>query len=326
VSFSFTQPHRVRDKTRTAVLSAAAELGYVPSASARSLAKGRTGAIGFYSFDYFLEDGTGLAMGDPSWTFPVYVDEVQRGVELEVKRRGLALLLASGNVTTGLATVTDIAGRVDGLITFAETVPSEVMDRLSASIPVVEFTQEPRSTGVNTLTVDNAGGMHDLVDHMVRAHHVQRPVFVGSLSTGEMRARFAGYAEALRMARLPDAERLESASGDPQTTFEAASAFLDTRGLPDVFVCASDQIALALMQVLTARGVDIPADVAVTGFDGILAGRIATPQLTTVQQPMEQLGRRAVQIATESLSSTPPAIVHASLGVELAIRSSCGAH
>ena len=109
-------------------------MGYVPSASARGLAKGRTGALGLFAFDYLnlLPDAAGdraLAVPEPNEDcrlFPIWVDEVQRGVELECFSRGYALMLGDGNTASSERAVTDIAGRVDGLIVFARTRPPEI--------------------------------------------------------------------------------------------------------------------------------------------------------------------------------------------------------
>ena len=85
VSFAFTQPDRVKQSTREHVLATAAAIGYVPSASARGLATGSAGALGLYSFDYQLDTS---ATKTDLRHFPMYVDEVQRGVQLECRRRG----------------------------------------------------------------------------------------------------------------------------------------------------------------------------------------------------------------------------------------------
>ena len=155
VSFAFRQPERVRASTRDLVLEAARKLNYVPSANARGLADGRTGALGLYSFDMLLEAvGAGGArpvgedpgpffgtdVGDRAFAddadaedfrvFPLYVDEVQRGFELECARRGRALLIGRGPGGDG-AGVIDIASRVDGLAVFPGARSEEILAQLS---------------------------------------------------------------------------------------------------------------------------------------------------------------------------------------------------
>ena len=94
--------------------------------------------------------------------------------------------------------------------------------------------------------------------------------------------------------------------------------------LPRALMCASDQHALELLDVLASLGVDVPGQVAVTGFDGIVAGRLCSPPLTTVRQPMEAMGRLAVDILVESLSTDEGTPLDRTLPVRMIVRSSCG--
>ena len=158
VSFAFRRPEKVKASTREMVLAVARELGYVPSASARGLAHGRTRALGLFAFDYLLESpteppGEPGAVRRPRRTrrtptsnedfrlFPLYVDEVQRGVELECWRRGYALMIGGRGHASTEAVVADIAGRVDGLAVFPHTVPADVLPRIAWRIPVVELSE-----------------------------------------------------------------------------------------------------------------------------------------------------------------------------------------
>lgn len=174
VSFAFRKPERVKPSTREAVLAAAAELGYVPNVSARGLADGRTGALGLYSYDYLLDvdeaaDRATVAEegDDDARRFPLYVDEVQRGVELECWRRGYALMIGGGREASSGSVVTDIAGRVDGLAVFPQTVPPPVLQRIARRIPVVEVSHPAADDGVDHVTVDNLGGMRAVTDHLL---------------------------------------------------------------------------------------------------------------------------------------------------------------
>ncbi|WP_129662675.1 LacI family DNA-binding transcriptional regulator [Phytoactinopolyspora endophytica] len=310
VSFAFTQPDRVKKETRESVLAAAGALGYVPSASARGLAKGRTRAIGLYSYDYLLEppasDGTEIgapeAFADTNARlFPLYADEVQRGVQLECRQRGYALMLGAGHNPGHLPAVIDVAGRVDGLIAFAGSAPPAAIVQVSKRIPVVELGGEVRQEGTHTVLVDNRSGMRMLTEHLIRHHGFRRFVYLGGLGTAEFVGRYEGYAEALSAAGLPVSTPVSSHPGDDPTTISAVTRHLRPDTLPEVFVCATDQEALVAIDTLRAAGVDVPVDVAVTGFDGIVAGRLSSPRLTTVRQPMEDVGRTAVRVLVDAM-------------------------
>ncbi len=333
VSFAFTQPERVRKKTLDTVLAAAASLGYVPNASARGLAKGRTGAIGLYSFDYLLEgderrrdaaDELRAGAEGDARLFPLYSDVVQRGVELECRRRGLALMLGSSSRDGNLSAVVDVAGRVDGLIAFAGAAPADALARIARRIPVVELGGETRAAGVRTVAVDHRSGMRRLVEHLLREHGHRRFGYVGVVGgTADVVSRFDGYADALTAAGITVDPPLESRPGLEETTRAALGPVLSGGRLPDVFVCATDQEALVVLDVLREAGVDVPGRVAVTGFDGVIAARLCSPPLTTVQQPMETVGRAAVRLLVQAEAGEPEA-AQSPLPTEPVIRRSCG--
>ncbi|MEN1975740.1 LacI family DNA-binding transcriptional regulator [Cellulomonas sp. P4] len=342
VSFTFRQPERVRASTREAVLVAARELGYVPSGSARGLAHGSTGALGLYSFDLMLaapqegadggagpgaSRGAGATPGtdpdsDPR-AFPLYVDEVQRGVELECWQRGQALLLSSGSGSG--ASVTEIAGRVDGLAMFPGPTPVEALEHVARRIPVVAFSMPPVADGLHHVTVDNRAGMRDLVGHLVGDHHLRDLAFVGRLSTPDYADRFAGFQEALGAAGIDvPSEPLDPTDLAEPHRLEVVAALADADRLPRALVCASDQTALAVLDLLAARGVPVPDRVVVTGFDGILAGRLARPTLTTVRQPMAAMGRLAVQVLVRHAGAAGGEPESHRLPVQVVRRRSCG--
>jgi DNA-binding LacI/PurR family transcriptional regulator len=330
VSFAFSQPHRVRESTRNSVLVAARELGYVPSASARGLAKGRTGALGLFSFDFLnlLPDAEAdrTAIGgapDDFLRFPVWVDEVQRGVELECFSRGYALMIGGGNKASGERAVTDIAGRVDGLIIFPRTIPAEVTRRISARIPVVELSDPSGDSRLHRVTIDNASGIEHLMEHLIGFHRFRRFMFV-SIPNAETEARYNAFRAALHAHGLDVQPPLESHPGASAVTAELIAKLRNAGSLPDCFVCANDEEAFVVLETLKAAGIPVPAQVAVTGFDGIVAGRLVRPSLTTVRQPMELIGRTAVDILIDALADPPSAPAHRQLLVSIAVRESCG--
>ena len=345
VSFTFRKPERVKDSTRDSVLAAARSLGYVPSANARGLAHGRTGALGLYSFDYLLgtsdaeivaprvrgdagSEVATLERDDANGNlrlFPLYVDEVQRGVELGCRRRGFALMIGAGCEANGAAVVTDIAGRVDGLAVFPGTVPSDVLSHISRRIPVVELSKPSHDDELNHVTVDNVAGMRALTEHLIVDHGLRDLQFVGALDSSDNTARFKGFQSAVRAAGLRVPRRpIAGCGGDIQRAEVVVADVLSGGGLPDGLVCVTDQDALAVMDALADARVAVPRRVVVTGFDGIAAGRIVRPTLTTVRQPMEQMGRTVVDILVDRLAHPADPPVSRQLPVQVVLRGSCG--
>ena len=343
VSFTFRQPERVKQSTRDSVLVAAGALGYVPSASARGLAKGRTGALGLFSFDYLRSeqaDGTPILGASRSGhrggvevvrggdeddlrIFPLYMDEVQRGVELECWRRGYALMIGGGNHASSGAVVSDIAGWVDGLAVFPHTVPDDVLDRVARRIPVVALSAPARQDNLSHVTVGNTAGMRALTEHLIADHALTDLLFVGRMLFSENEARFRGFRSALRAAglRVP---RKPLAHDSERTGREMVSDLLARGPLPQALVCVTDELAVELMDGLAKNGVEVPKQVVVTGFDGIAAGRLVRPALTTIRQPMELMGRTAVDILVDRLAQRELHPVSRQLPVKLVLRESCG--
>lgn len=331
VSFAFRQPHRVRPATLELVLEAARVLGYVPSASARGLAGGRTGAIGLYSFDYLLDHRVEPAVsgesagGDGGYrSFPLYADEVLHGVELECRRRGFALMVGGGRTSPSVPAVVDVAGRVDGLVALAGSLSADVLAGLTQRLPVVLLGARADDARVRTVAVDNLGGMRRLVEHLVGAHGCRRVVFLGEPQTVEIEDRYRGCVEALAAVGVAAPPPTSSYPGLDGTTEQAVRACVERGTLPDAFVCATDQEALVTLDTLASVGVSVPGEVVVTGFDGIVAGRLSTPMLTTVRQPMGEIGRTAVRILVRMLEEGPEQVRSEELPVELVIRASCG--
>lgn len=333
VSFAFRQPERVRAATRQTVIEAARELGYVPSGNARGLARGSTGAFGLYSFDLMLADSDGAPVasvpdaseapeGDPR-VFPLYVDEIERGFALECRESGRTLLLASG-APSGSA-VYDIAGQVDGLAIFPGIHSLDAARRIAQSIPLVAFNTPGTEASLSHVSVDNRTGMSAIVEHLVDVHGVTDLAFVGEGAMYDFEERLLGFRHAVA-ASLPDRPAAPPAY-EGLATAEWASALtglLDAGRLPAALVCQSDQVALVTLDMLAAYGVDVPGRVRVTGFDGILAGRLSTPTLTTMRQPFEQMGRLAARLLSARVADPRGDPESRVLSTRLIPRASCG--
>lgn len=343
VSFAFRQPGRVKDATRQAVLDAARELGYAPSASARGLARGSTGAFGLYAFDMMLADGDAGAPGSPSdvtevteltegpatvgepdpRVFPLYVDEVERGFALGCRAAGRPLLLASG-APSGTA-VADVAGSVDGLAIFPGTHSLDAVRGIAQSIPLVAFSTPGADPSFSHVSVDNRGAMAGVVEHLVGVHGVTDLAFVGEGSMYDFADRLTGFRDAVARL-LPDRTAVRPEHEVLATTawVTALAEAVAADRLPRALVCQSDQTALHVLDLLAAHGVDVPGRVLVTGFDGILAGRMSTPTLTTVRQPFEGMGRTAVRLLADRLADPTSAAESRTLPTRLVPRGSCG--
>ncbi|WIB36409.1 LacI family DNA-binding transcriptional regulator [Curtobacterium sp. MCJR17_043] len=313
-------------------------LGYVPSGNARALAGRRTGVVGLLlpGFDVVpderpdvVTDGGVRVVDDRRHVIQptpsnLYFDEVLRGAETEAWQRGLALMVAAGRGPSRDVVVNDVAGRVDGLAVLAQTVPDELLEHVARRIPVVVLADDRRSRGFDSISVDNAAGMRTLGAHVIGRLGIRSIAYVaGPVDSPDDQERTAGFRRALEDHGL-DQHAVRTVHGDfgRARARELARALLDEQ-VPRAIVCSNDQSALGVLDAVLARGLRVPDDVVVTGFDGIDAGRFSSPRLTTVHQPMGELGRAAVRAIVDRLDSRegPPRSVR--LPVEVLLRESC---
>ncbi|WP_329382130.1 LacI family DNA-binding transcriptional regulator [Streptomyces sp. NBC_01716] len=335
VSRVYRNPDSVRAETRDRVLDAARALGYVPSGSARGLASRTTGVLGLCFPDYADPDAeTGAeaeAEADDSAVM-LYSDQIIRGMERAARRHGYALLIAASLVGGPESLVAKVAGRVDGFAVLARTVPTEDLEVISRRLPIVMLAGPREIDHLDHIEVANSDGERELARHLIRDHGLRRLAFVGGeRESPDAQARFRGYQEACREAGLPVADEPDLRAG-MMTQAEGertADALLDRaagRGSerPQAILFANDQMAIGALHALERRGVRVPDDIAVTGFDGIPLSRIVRPSLTTVRQPMRRLGEEAVELLIHRLADPTRAPVSLMLPVSVTRRSSCG--
>ncbi|MFJ4120450.1 LacI family DNA-binding transcriptional regulator [[Kitasatospora] papulosa] len=329
VSRVYRNPDSVRAQTRERVLEAARELGYVPSGNARGLASRTTGVLGLCFPDYADPDAEADAENDSGDDAAMlYSDQIIRGMERAARRHGYALLIAASLQGGPESLVAKVAGRVDGFAVLAQTVPTEDLEVISRRLPVVMLAGPREIDHLDHLVVANAAGERELTRHLIEDHGLRRLAFVGGdPDSPDAEARFRGFREACGDAGLPvpDAPDLRTGMMTRAEGARAAETLLDRGGeRPDAMVFANDQMAVGALRALERRKVRVPEDMAVTGFDGIPLSRIVRPSLTTVRQPIRQLGEQAVELLVQRLADPSREPVSLELPVSLARRASCG--
>ena len=340
VSRVYRNPDSVRATTRDKVLDAARALGYVPSGSARGLASRATGVLGLCFPDYSDPDAETEALaadGDDDHAFMLYSDQIIRGMERASRRHGYALLIAASLEGGPESLVAKVAGRVDGFAVMAGTVPTEDLEVISRRRPVVMLAGPRGIDHLDHVEVANADGERELTRHLIEDHGLRRLAFVGGPpESPDAEARFQGYAEACRTAGLPvpDEPDVRTVMMTQAQGAQAAEELLERTGpgdRPEGMVFANDQMAVGALHTLERRGVRVPQDVAVTGFDGIPLSRLVRPTLTTVRQPMRDMGERAVELLLQRIDATEPGPGQEAeepqsvvLPVTVAYRQSCG--
>ncbi|TDU91594.1 LacI family transcriptional regulator [Kribbella voronezhensis] len=307
----------VSAKAKERVDQAARELNYVPLRAARSLAVQR-------------HEAHGLVL--PDLAGPFYGDLLM-GYERWAGEHGQSVILT---VTHGNAdpqrSLRDLAGRVDGIVVHGNALDLPAVQELRrAGVPIV-LVAHPPVTGCDSVRSESAASAEQLTRRLLD-HGRQNLLFVGDpASSYDVSERYAGYSAALRAHKLPvnEPERvpLTEAAG-AALAMQLLTAMEDTEkrrtdALPEGLVCANDELALAVLQELRRGGVRVPEDVVVTGWDDVMAARYVSPGLTTVRQPMAELGRLAAQRLHERITGERTRARNDVLATELVLRESCG--
>jgi len=179
--------------------------------------------------------------------------------------------------------------------------------------------------GVPSLVLDNRAGMDAAVEHLVRDHGCQRPAFLaGTPHNPEADARFEAYRAVLARHGLPfDPARVASGQFLPALGRRAMDDILD-RGVPfDAVVAANDSMAIGGIQALRQRGMRVPQDIPVTGFDDLTLARLGNPPLTTVAQPFDRFADLAVACIEDQVDGRPVAPL-TEIPSHFVRRQSCG--
>ena len=300
----------VASATRERVLSAVAELGYTPSGSARSLAEGRHAAHGILF---------------PGLSGP-YFAEVVLGYEEVAAELGRSVLMVC---TYGRPAVRqkalDLASRVDGMVVLNGAVNDDVIaDMLSRRLPLVLLGHDPVEAA-DSINAENEDSAYALAMHLVGDHRYHSVAFLGDThGSSDTSQRWRGFRRALVDAGLPITEPTRCPLNEDGGR-RAAEQLLRAHP-PRALACANDEIALGAICAAEALGLRVPDDVAITGWDDVMAARHSRPGLTTVRQPMRELGSMAARWLHERLTTDQPAPRHEVLPTELVIRASCGNH
>ena len=304
--------------TRERVRAAARELGWVPSGSARGLAKRRAGIVGLLFPDLSSE-------GEADAESPLYVDQVIRGAERAATAAGDAVLIAATRGATGRDLAFSVAGKVDGLVVLARSLSDEDLAAIAATIPVL-LLADRSPHGVDRVGVDNRGGMRAVVEHLITVHGHRDLVFVaGPPRSPDSIERFAGFRAALTAAGLTPPKKPHAQGGFTEHGgARAVRQLLAERERPDAVVCGNDEMAIGALAALRDARLKVPADTAVTGFDDITSTRHVTPPITTVRQPMRELGEQAVRAVLARIVARDAPTHQIVLPTELVVRRSCG--
>ena len=294
----------VSERTTRKVLDAVAALDYLPSGAARSLAVRH-------------HDIYGLVL--PELSGPYYAELLvgfeTRAAELE---QSVMLVLAGTKEDRDRALRT-LATRVDGIAVLG----SDAANVGTSGKPVVVIAGHARD-GIEAIAAENVEGARLLTEHLLVEHGRTNLRFVGDTdAAADLLERYEGFVAAHHDRGLTPAEPVRAEFRERDGT-AVAERLLAGDFTADALVCGNDELALAVLARLTDGGIDVPTDIAIVGWDDVMASRYVRPGLTTVRQPVHELGVLAADRLHELVSGATPSAERRVLATEVVIRSSCG--
>lgn len=306
---------RVHPATRERVLKAIRELDYHANALARGLASQQTATLGLVI----------PQVNDP------FFYQVVRGVEEAASAANYSLLIASQpRLPASEHRYLRLfqRGYVDAMVLAAiEIHTHEVQEIMEQGIPIV-LVQLDTDNNVPTFLADNYSGGRAMAEHLVLEHHYQRVAYITSTDhTPDSRERLRALRDVLQEngLNLP-AEYIVRGDYLRDSGYQAMQQLLDLPERPEAVFAANDQMAIDAMMAIRERGLCIPEDIAVVGFDDIPMASYVSPPLTTVHQPIYELGWHAAHMALEIINSEQDIINPRKmlLPTSPVIRRSCG--
>jgi LacI family transcriptional regulator len=301
----------VKSSTRARVVKAIEELKYHPNLHARSLAGGKSKTLGVIVSN--LEN-------------PFFFD-IYKTIEADAHARGFEVVMAntdyrSEQLVTSVRLM--IGRRVMGLAAIVSEMAPELMDELTESrTPVVFYDVGTSRQNVTNIRVDYRRGIEKVVDYLHSLGH-RRLGFIGHHAVlGPVNERLKAVLDAV--ARIPSMEVRSAADADNlEGGRQATRALLSTGYQPTAIICVNDVTAVGALRELRERGLRVPQDISVTGFDNVKMSEFCYPALTTVHIPREQIGHIISDCLIPKPGKAPAGAPEIVIDPEFVLRDSTG--
>ena len=293
VSRALNNSPRVKSETVERIRRIAEQSGYRGSAIARSLATRRSMTIGVVV--------TTIA--------DLFAAGVVSGIETVAGDHGYSVFLANSNADPDRemrVVRTFEERRVDGIIVMASRVGALHIPLLSRmNVPIVPLNNQHPSEFAHSVMIENFSASYEAAKYLVELGH-RRIAYIGDRNGRQSDTeRFGGYRQALDAGNLPfQPELVLYGTATPESAMEAVANFLNLPEPPTAVFCYDDMTALGAMRQIHAAGLRVPEDISVIGFDDLSIVQFTDPPLTTVRQPMQEMGRLAMETMLDLLGGS----------------------
>lgn len=302
----------VKPSTREKVLRAAQKLGYVPNQQARSLAGGRSNLIGILAPT--LSNG--------------YITEIVRGIDEELTKSNYNLILYTthrhhGKESTYVASI--VNGAADGLLLIVPMVSTSYLNALrQQTFPYVLIDQSDMTETSAMVNATNWQGAYEATEYLIKLGHRRIGFITGLIGLNSAAERLKGYTAALADYDIPMRHEF-IAEGDFQQAggYHATQKLMSLKNRPTAIFASNDLSAYGAIEALRDQGLHVPVDISVIGFDDIPQSALIYPKLTTIRQPLDQMGHVAVKMLLEHIEQRVQGMRQVTLATRLIVRDSC---
>jgi len=322
VSLVFNNKGYVSSQTKAKVLEAAEKLGYAPSMIARKFATGKTNTIGLLAFISHEHPLGGFYMPVISGIIDV-CGKANYAFQLDIKGEDKKGVLNKSKIFVRIAK----QKMLDGLLVLSHWPLQfeDIFNLLELKFPFVIVESGLSNHRVNCVEIDNFTGACKAVEYLLKLGHKRIGYISGPVDQKDAQDRLKGYIETLRQHKISlDEDLIYYGDFHKRSGYKGMNRLLSLSSPPSAVFVANDNMCLGAMKAINKKGLSIPEDISVIGFDDIEAAAHTTPSLTTIHQPRYVLGQKAAELLIETMknrSSQDPKRVL--LNTELIIRDSC---
>jgi len=302
----------VSERTKQRVLKAIEALNYRPNRLARSLKTRQSFSVGVIV---------------PDLTNPFF-PEVVRGIESVARQHAYNIILCDTDESkaTGVASLNLLMEKqIDGVILVGGVIPkANILSLGDKVLPIVMIEKDYDIPWISTVMVDAKRGAYDSVNHLINLGYKRIGFITEKLPKSKIQRRFEGYKLALKDNRIAfDSFLVKEVNPTFEGGYKAMNSLLSMEEPPDAVFAYNDLMAIGALKSIHGRGLKVPADIAVVGFDDVQAASFTSPPLTTVALPKHEMGVKAMQLILELISGKGK---HKKilLPTKLVVRESCG--
>lgn len=281
-SYALNDHPNVNAKTRERILKIAEELNYYPNASARNLKTRKTGNVGFLIYGF---DG------------PIFGD-ILEGVNEELQRMNYSIIVSSGQSSVIILK----ERQVDAAIIFDSNLNEEVIKNYADNAPVILLDRDLKYKNIHVSRVDNKNLVKTLIKEVIARGYKKISYLAGPKDSPSNIERYAGFLEELKENNI---EMFAHYQGDFTTkrAYEVGLEIAELTEKPDFIYCGNDETAVGLLKGLQEKGIKIPQEIGIAGFDGILLGEYVTPSISTIEIDYKEWGHQLADYVISLLNN-----------------------